>query len=64
VVDLKEICESHDRTFRIGIQARSTIQQVLSGVECTIADEWLWIDDQPWLTFSAEYIASVKVSGK
>lgn len=59
VFKFSEICKISDSPVRMQSQSRTTVEKVLRRIVGGISDERLWIDNQPWLTLRANYIARV-----
>jgi hypothetical protein len=63
-VEVEEIGEVVDSVERVRTEDIEIVEEVLGYVVGGIADERLWVDDEPWLALGAEDIPGMEVSGE
>src|ERR1700687_4509591 len=60
-IDLGEIGNAANQLNRVTMKARFAIHQVLNRGVCAIADEWLWVNQQPRLSLRPQNVAGMKI---
>src|SRR3954469_4483809 len=63
-VNIEEIREAANGGLRIRAKPGTAVQQMLGRIVRGIAEEWLWIDDEPRLSIRSQDVSGVQVRGE